>query len=349
MLALAGTLFFPTLSVAGGSLRILSQNMNRLFDSIDDGRNEKIVSEQKFRQRVNTAAGKITGQFGMPDIIALQEVENLNVLEQISSQVQKASGIQYQSVIREGNDISSINLAFLIRPKVEIRDVRQLFGRDLLRYDKTPLFSRPPLYLRACFESSCISLLNLHLRSMRGLRSGNRSKRVNLKRLAQATAVARWVDDFQRTRPQESLMLLGDFNALTPSDPILDVVGTIRGDPDNSKTSSVAKDWVGQDLVDLTRKIPAARRYSYIYRKKKQILDYMLVNVRFKPKLRSISFSRIDYRFSDHAALIAEFGWLIIAGYGPAPGIVATAFQSTGLPSFQIQTPVFSPDTVARA
>ncbi|MCH7881404.1 MAG: hypothetical protein IIB69_07495 [Proteobacteria bacterium] len=308
-LTLMGALFFPALSVASESFRILSQNMYRLFDDIDDGKGEKVVSEKKFRHRVDTAAGKITGQFRLPDIIALQEVENLNVLDRISKKIFSISGIKYYSIIREGNDISGINIGYLMHPKFEINTIRQLFKHDLLPYDQTPLFSRPPLYLRACFESSCLSLLNLHLRSMRGLRSASRNKRVSLKRLAQATAIARWIDDFQRSRPKESLLVLGDFNALTPTDSFVDMAGTIRGDPDNSKTSLAAKDWIEEDLIDLTRNIPQRRRYSYIYRKKKQILDYMLVNARFKPQLRNIAFSRIDYKFSDHAALIAEFSW----------------------------------------
>ncbi len=283
--------------------------MYRLFDDIDDGKGEKVSSGKKFRQRVDAMTAKITGQFGFPDIIALQEVENLNVLDRISGKVHSKSGVRYDPVIREGNDISGMNIGYLIHPGIRIDETRQLFKHTLLPGDQTPLFSRPPLYLRACVDSSCLSLLNLHLRSMRGLRSGDRSKRVNLKRLAQATAIARWVNDFQRSRPGESLMVLGDFNALTPSDRFVDVTGTIRGSPDNSETSVTAKDWIDEDLIDLTRNIPQRRRYSYIYQKKKQILDYMLVNTRLRPQLRNIAFSRIDYQFSDHAALIAEFSW----------------------------------------
>ena len=40
-----------------------------------------------FRQRVDAVAERISGLFGLPDIIALQEVENINVLNQISNQI----------------------------------------------------------------------------------------------------------------------------------------------------------------------------------------------------------------------------------------------------------------------
>ena len=306
-LLLVALLSFPGLPHASESFRILSQNMNRLFDSVDDGNGEEVVSKQKFLHRVEAAASKIIEQFQLPDIIALQEVENINVLEHISRKIDTRSSIKYHAVIRAGNYKSGVNTGFLLHPRIKASSISQLFKHDLLAYDKSPLFSRPPLYLQACIGSSCFSLLNLHLRSMRGLRSGSRSERVRFKRRAQARAIAQWIDKFQRTSPQRSLMILGDFNALTPSDAIFDLAGTIRGNPDNSATSIVAKDWIEEDLIDLTRKIPWPRRYSYIFHKKKQILDYMLVNARFKPQLRNIDFSRIDYSFSDHAALIADF------------------------------------------
>jgi succinylglutamate desuccinylase len=67
------------------SIRVLSQNMDRLFDNIDDGNNEQVVSQNRFRKRVKYAAKKFGDHFGLPHIIALQEVENLNVLQQIAT------------------------------------------------------------------------------------------------------------------------------------------------------------------------------------------------------------------------------------------------------------------------
>jgi predicted extracellular nuclease len=87
------------------------------------------------------------------------------------------------------------------------------------------------------------------------------------------------------------------------------VTGIILGKPNNENTQTQAVDWIKEDLTDLTRAIPAAQRYSYIYRKKKQILDYMFANSGSKSRLIDIAFSRINYNFSDHAALVADFAW----------------------------------------
>jgi endonuclease/exonuclease/phosphatase family metal-dependent hydrolase len=283
--------------------------MNRFFDNVDDGKKEKVLSKAKFVRKVEIASSKIISQFDLPDILALQEIENRNVLSNIARLINARSGVRYQVVLLEGNDVSTINVAYLIRQKIKIKSVSQLFKTERLRFDQSILFSRPPLYLEACINADCLSLLNLHLRSMRGIRSNKKGKRVRLKRLEQASIIARWIENFQQSRPTSSLLVLGDFNGLTPSDPYVDIVGTILGRPDNLNTEHKATDWISKDLVDLTRTIPAPQRYSYIYRKKKQILDYMLINSNFAVKLQSIAFGQIDYDFSDHAALVADFNW----------------------------------------
>ncbi len=309
VILLSLTLILSSPLFADDSIRIVSQNMNRFFDNVDDGKNEKVFSTTKFYRKIETASATIIDQYYLPDILALQEVENYNVLSKISDAVFARSGVRYQIALIEGNDISSINVAYLLKQKFKIKSLNQLFNTVQLQYDHSLLFSRPPLYLEACTDSNCLSLLNLHLRSMRGIRSNSRGERVRLKRLEQASIIARWIDDFQHNRPEQPLLVLGDFNGLTPADAYVDVVGTILGRPDNSNTEIQAIDWIKEDLVDLTKTIPPHKRYSYIYRKKKQILDYMSANTSFETRLNSIAFRRIDYKLSDHAALIADFRW----------------------------------------
>ena len=295
--------------VSADSFNVLSQNMNRLFDDIDDGNNEKILSRKNFRQRINVAAGKFGEHFDLPHIIALQEIENLNVLDKIAVEIHHRYRLRYQSALIHGQDVSSINLAFLVRHDVEIVKLEQLFRGHILEMTGNPLFSRPPLYLEACFIEKCISLLNLHLRSMRGINSSKDGQRVARKRKLQAEAVATWVNHFQQTRPGDSLLVLGDFNALTPSDKHVDVAGILRGTPDNHTARLKARDRVEPNLVDLTRRVPRDERYSYVYRQRKQQLDYMFINRDFAADLESIEFSDIDRQFSDHAGLLAWFRW----------------------------------------
>ncbi len=288
---------------------VLTQNLNRLFNDIDDGNREYRSSSRRYRSRIARIANKIVRYYDAPDIVALQEVENINVVQDIANNVAKISNSKYQAILLEGFDRSGIDVGYLIKTHIDIKQQRQLLARTRLKSGKAPLFTRPPLLAEACFKSRCITLVNLHLRSMRGLRSHKKGKRVALKRLQQASTLAQWVEKTQTKNPDISLMLLGDFNALTPSDSFADIAGTIRGDPDNNRVKFPSKDLIRDDLFDLTENIDKSRRYSYVYKQQKQILDYMLVNQRFKPRLQSISFSPIDRNISDHAGLIARFSW----------------------------------------
>ena len=288
---------------------ILSQNMNRLFDDIDNGNNEKVLTTATFRKRVAQAAQKFAEDFTLPQVIALQEVENENVVQQIAELLNQHYATDYRVVLIPGQDISSINLAFMVQGNVKITKTDQLFANQRLPFDGSPLFSRPPLYLEVCQRNRCLSLLNLHLRSMRGINSADKGKRVERKRLRQAESIAVWTNRFQQKHPQAWLMILGDFNALTPTDQHVDVAGIIRGSPDNSQVRLLSRDLVDPDLIDLTRSIPAQRRYSYIYRQKKQQLDYMFGNQSLASAIDGILFSPIDYSFSDHAGLLAWYNW----------------------------------------
>ncbi len=303
ILALASPVF------AAEPLRVLSQNMNRLFDDIDNGNDEKVLSSGRFRQRVKTATGKLGDHYGLPHIIALQEVENLNVLEQVAAEIWRRYRTRYRVVLIPGQDISGINLAYLVRFGIEIRKVDQLFRHKTFDPGGHPLFSRPPLYLEACHFENCLTLLNLHIRSMRGIDSESRGSWVRRKRLRQAETIALWGDRLQDSNPGLSLLILGDLNALTPTDDYVDVAGVIRGNPENTGVMLQGRDLVQPDLVDLTALIAPSKRYSHIFQRRKQQLDYMLVNQSFRADVVFIAFSKIDYHFSDHAGLLAGFRW----------------------------------------
>lgn len=305
LLAAAAT---PTSLAASELFRILSQNMNQMFDDVDDGLQEKVLSRGRYRQKIKTAAKKFANRYGLPQVIALQEVENLRVLRHLALEIRDRYRVVYRPVLIPGQDISAINVGFLVRADLQIKAVEQLFA-DRTVASGYPLFSRPPLYLQVCKAQQCLSLLNLHLRSMRGIDSERDGKRVRQKRHLQAQTIAAWSNEFQHDRAGESLILLGDFNALTPSDDHVDVTGTLRGDPDQHKPQLRSADLVDPDFIDLTRRIPDKKRYSYIFRRKKQQLDYLFVNYDFEPELESIRFGSIDYRLSDHAGLLAEFKW----------------------------------------
>ncbi len=318
-------------AAAADSLRVLTHNMNRLFDDIDDGNDETVASTRRFDRRVRLAADRFAEYFDRPQIIALQEVENRNVLARIAAEIEARHAVVYRPLLLPGQDVSGINLAYLVRDGVEIRALEQLFRDATLAFDGNPLFSRPPLLIEACYVDNCLTLVNVHLRSMRGIDDPDDGARVRRKRLAQAEMLAAWTHRRQRQSPGASLLLLGDFNALRPSDAHVDVIGIVRGDPDNRRARVAGRDLVDPDLVDLTDSIPAERRYSFIFRRQKQQLDYMFANRGFAADVERIAFGAILYPLSDHAGLVADMRWRdATAGYAPATDSAPTASRSAG-------------------
>ncbi len=81
---------------------MLTQNMDRLFDNVDDGNNEEILSRGRFRKKVKSAAKKFGKHFGLPHIIALQEVENLYVLQQIATEIRHRYQARYRIILLPG-------------------------------------------------------------------------------------------------------------------------------------------------------------------------------------------------------------------------------------------------------
>ena len=308
LLLLLATTVVPGIATAD-TLIILSQNVNRLFDHIDDGNKEKRLSQSAFRSRVTQAANRFATEFGAPHIIALQEVENARVLAAIADELKQLHGVSYQHRLLPGHDPSSINLGFLVRTEIEIRNIEQLFRHRRVKSSDAPLFTRPPLKLEACYRSDCLVMVNLHLRSMRGLNNPNKRSRVLAKRRQQAEAIARWTDRFQERRQEAQLLLLGDFNALTPADDHLDVAGIIRGNPDNGGRRQTASDLLDPDLIDLSRLVSPSERYSYRFKNQPQLLDYLYATEALAKRARHVRYSDIDRSFSDHAGVVASFDW----------------------------------------
>ncbi len=286
---------------------LVSQNLNRFFDDHDDhARYEKVLSHQHYLRRIRQLVQRIAGAYHLPDVIALQEVENRRILDDVSRQVEQQTGIDYKTVLIEGNDLSGIDVGYLVKSRYRLKRISALFRSRLAQHSHSPLFARPPLSIDIC-RRDCLTIINVHLRSMRGLRSGEKRNYIREKRRLQAQTLARWINDFQHRYPHKPLIVTGDFNALTPSDRYVDVIGTIIGKPDQKRPRLKSPDLIAHDLINASNSLPKRKRYSYRYHRKRQQIDYLLISQNLARALKRISFSKIDYRFSDHAALKAMF------------------------------------------
>lgn len=285
-------------------LSLVSLNANRLFDTKDDGNKAQLLTQKAYENRINSLINKIVNGFTSPDVLALQEIENIEILHDLVHRL-KSYGLSYQAVLQEGNDVSGIDVGYLVNTRYRVKKQQQLFASNRISHTEGFLFARPPLLIEVC-QTECVTIINLHLRSMRQLSNKKAGQRVALKRKHQAEALAKWINRFQIENPSRRIILIGDFNALAHADKFVDVVGIIRGQPDQTTPKWKSEDYIQRDLIDLTQSIPKKSRYSYIYKTHKQQLDYLLIGDTANYRLESINFESIDFKVSDHAALKAR-------------------------------------------
>lgn len=119
---------FPSVSPKNGELTILTYNCQNFFDDIDNGSEYieydpgagKWNSNLFFKKLMNIAEVIVASVQGGPDIIALQEVENLNVLETLRETALTGRG--YRDVVLIPADDSAVNCGLITRfPVLEAR------------------------------------------------------------------------------------------------------------------------------------------------------------------------------------------------------------------------------------
>lgn len=328
----------PVPDPSEAELTVASMNMQRFFDTNDDpAKDDVALTAQAFQNRLAKASLAIRNVMKMPDVIGLEEIENLPTLQSIAAQV-SADALaaskpdpQYTAYLVEGNDIGGIDVGFLAKKTVTVIDVTQV-GKDTTFLNPTTgtqdmLNDRPPLVLRAAIKRSGsdqslpFTVIVNHLRSLSGV-DDPLDGRVRAKRQAQAEFLANYIQGRQAADPTENIVSIGDYNAYQFNDGYVDVMGTIEGAPAApGQVVLNSADLVDPNLSDLTAAAPANEQYSYSFNGSAQELDHILVNSAMLPKLSRYAVARngADFpetyrndparpeRLSDHDWPIAYF------------------------------------------
>jgi predicted extracellular nuclease len=330
-------------------LTIGSCNMQRFFDDIDDPNvSDVVVTTAALNNRLRKASLAIRNVMRMPDVIGLEEVENLHTLQALANQINNDAATAnqpnpgYQAYLVEGNDVGGIDVGFLVKSAtVNAVDVIQI-GKDTTYINPNTnsselLNDRPPLVLRATVQQPSGVLLSftvivVHQRSLSGITSSD-GNRIRAKRRAQAEFLANYIQARQSANPGENLAVSGDYNAFQFNDGLVDVMGTVRGTPAPPEEVLLASsDLVNPDLTNLSGLLSPAQRYSYVFDGNAQSLDHSLVNNNMFRRASRFVYARnnADFpesfrndpsrpeRFSDHDPEVAYF-----ALDGAPPGLVA--------------------------
>lgn len=297
---------------------VATANLQRFFDDVDDPAlsSEPVLTTSAFAFRLRKASIAIRDVLHFPDIIVLEEIENLGTLTSLANTINSdtvAAGQpdpKYAPHLIEGNDVGGIDIGMLTKssmagssPRVEVVSVTQ-FNKSETYVDPTTgkpatLNDRPPLVLRAVVhfasgESFPVTIIGNHLRSLNDVET---DARVRAKRAAQAESLAMLIQQLQSAG--ERVVVAGDFNAFEFNDGFVDVIGTIAGKPAPASQVVVpTRDLVDPDLLNLDDLLPAAERYSYVFDGNAEALDHILVSASLRAAVGGIRF--------DHARINAD-------------------------------------------
>ncbi len=312
-----------------GEMTIATYNMLRFFDTVDDPLiDDTVETPEDFAARLEKFSSYIRVTLATPDIIAVQEVENLASLQALADQLAADEpGLVYSAFLVDGNDVGGIDVGYLTRDATVTVNSVTRYGEDLiLDFDGSLLFDRPPLILDAVYTGNGadfpVTVINLHQRSLGGI-DGNEAERVRTKRFEQAFEVATLAQDLQTANPEIHLVVTGDFNAYEFTDGYVDVTGQITGvlDPLGDEFDTV--DIVNPDLRNHVLDLPAEERYSFIFDGSAQALDHTASSITLNAFFRDAAFARgnadapnslllatgpdIGLRVSDHDALVVYY------------------------------------------
>jgi uncharacterized repeat protein (TIGR01451 family) len=358
-----------------------SFNMERFFDTVDDPAvTDVALTDAAFARRLKKASLAIRNVMRYPDILGVEEMENLTTLQAVANQVNAdalAAGDpdpNYQAYLEEGNDIGGIDVGFLVKgaPRVAVIGVTQE-GKGATYPDPNNngqpalLNDRPSLVLRATVTETGhspfpVTVIVNHLRSLSGVDDPTDGNRVRTKRRAQAEFLANLIQGRQSADPNEHIVSIGDYNAFQFSDGYVDVVGTILGSPTSCDDVVLCSaDLVNPNLVDLVDTAPAGERYSYSFDGNAQLLDHELITQNLQAHFDAIHYARNDAdfpesyrgdstrpeRISDHDMPVAYFNVPPEANLSITKGDAPDPVTTGGTLTYTLTVSNPGPDTAA--
>jgi uncharacterized protein len=299
---------------AANELTIANFNMERFFDTLNDPATSDVaLTATAFANRLNKASLAIRTVLNTPDVIGVEEMENLPTLQAVADKVNAdavAAGQtspDYQAFLVEGNDVGGIDVGLLVKGSINVISVEQV-GKDttFIQPDGTSalLNDRPPLVLMATASqpnsdtSLPFTMVVNHLRSLLSIDDPVDGPRVRAKREAQAEFVANLLQSHQAAG--ENVIQVCDCNSFEFSDGYVDVLGTILGHPVPADQVVLASpDLVDPDFTDLVTTLPHDQQYSYDFNGSHQVLDHVVVNPALLSKLSRFAYARNDADFPE--------------------------------------------------
>ncbi len=188
-------------SRAADTLRIVSYNVENLFDDVDDPhRNDEDTPPKSAADMVKLAAALSQAD---GDVVTLQEVENIEMLDSFLDTYLPGQ-YPYRALV-EGNDVRGIDVAVVSKyPITEV--VSHRHNRFPLPDGKKTFLRRDLLRADVAVDGQTFSVYTTHFKAQAG---GQRADEV---RLAEAKEVRRIIEEEMQAFPGRRYVLTGDFN-----------------------------------------------------------------------------------------------------------------------------------------
>ena len=334
-------------------ITIATTNLQHFYNTGQDpnrppGASSTNVDPTAFANRVKKLSLGYRDVLKLPDVIGVEEMLNLATLQTVAAQINAdalaGSGVNpgYTAYLVEGNDISNINVGFLVKSNITVVDVTQ-YGKDDTITNPTsgsvsPLNDRPPLVLRAraalpgSNNSVAFTVIVNHLRSLDSIDDPSSGPFVRLKRQLQSEFLANLIQSRQAADPNEKIIAIGDFNAYQFNDGYVDVAGTVKGTPAPASQVVLASNPITNPvltaLVDLE---DSSQQYSYDFSGSAQEIDQYLLNPPALSIFSRVATARLNADFPEayrgdfsRPERVSDHDWVV--GYFTLPPASAPSF-----------------------
>jgi predicted extracellular nuclease len=265
-----------------GQLRIGQFNAHNLFDTVDAPSTQDPVSERAaYRVHLAKLAVAIRDSMGAPDIITMQEVENIKVLKDLVARPEIAK-LGYKALLQEGTDPRGIDNAILYRPaSVTLTATEQLDPQRVSAKGRAShVFTRPPLVATFAINGREdakrgvreLTVVSTHFTSKLG------GEDAAVKRAEQAKIVADYVTGMVALNEQAPVLVAGDFNME-------------YGEPEFAALRNTRR---AASMASLGNLVAAGDRFSWRDGRKHLMLDHVLATKYLAKTVADVQIPRIS-------------------------------------------------------
>jgi len=185
-----------------GTFRVASYNVENLFDAVDDpGRKDETTPPKDVEAMRKLAQALLKAD---ADVVALQEVENIEILEHFLDE--HLPGMYPHRVLVEGNDMRGIDVAVVSRHPIQSVESHKDNKFKLPDGKKTTTFRRDLLRADLQVGAYPFSVYTSHFKAQSG------GQKADDLRLAEARETRRIVQEEMAAWPGRRYVVTGDFN-----------------------------------------------------------------------------------------------------------------------------------------